>query len=118
MLNRRKRENLDYLVLIMKALALTGWLLFVIGLVVSFYAAPDDDFALLRYHEIEIRTYWLTPLTGYLYVILWLSALFSYLSITINHFRSRRKDDNQHYNYLLLFTIVVCWIIYIARDFA
>ena len=116
MINRRRRENIDYLVLVMKALALTGWLLFVIGLVVSFYAAPDENFGLFRYHEIEIRSHWLTPLTGYLYVILWFSALLSYIGIIINHFRSRRKDDNKHYNYLLLFIIVVCWIIYIVGD--
>ncbi len=56
------------------ALVLLSWLLFMIALVMSYYAAPDKDYGVLRYYDIEIRQFWLTPLTGYLYILLWLKC--------------------------------------------
>jgi hypothetical protein len=110
-IDRRKGKDFWYKTL--KALTLFCWILFLIALLISFYAAPEIDYGILRYHDISIRDFWKTPLTGYLYIVLWVSAFLSYLSLMINHYRSRRNSDNRHYNLMLLLLICICWVIYI-----
>lgn len=109
-----RRINADIWVLIIKILALLSWLLFIVAMILSFYAAPEGNYGYLRYHQIPIRESWLTPLTGYLTIVLWLSALLSYFSIFINKFRSRRATDNKLYNVILLLTITIAWVAYIV----
>jgi hypothetical protein len=71
------------------------------------HAAPDVNDGILRYHNIEIRKLWLTPLTGYLYIVLLLSALSSYFCLIIDNYRSRRKNDGKYFNILLLLVITI-----------
>lgn len=94
-------------------LVLSSWLLFIIALVMSYYAAPDKDYGVLRYYDIEIRQFWLTPLTGYLYIMLWLSGLGSYLAMMVDKYRSRRRSDNAQYNLWFLLIINMAWLVYI-----
>jgi ABC-type multidrug transport system permease subunit len=79
----------------------------------SYYAAPDKDYGVLRYYDIEIRQFWLTPLTGYLYIMLWLSGLGSYLAMMVDKYRSRRRSDNAQYNLWFLLIINMAWLVYI-----
>ncbi len=109
-----RRKSTDIWLKTIRVLAVLAWCLFIIALFVSYYAAPDSDFGVLRYHQITIRKFWLTPLTGYLYVLLWCSAFLSYFCIIVNKYRSRRKSDNKHFNFLLLFIISIAWVVYIA----
>jgi len=109
--NRRKSP--DKWVFIVRILTLLSWLLFIVALCVSYYAAPEKDYGLLRYHEIEVRTYWLVELTGYLYKTLWLSAMVSFLSLIVHKFRSRRQSDSKNFNLVLLMAISIAWAIYI-----
>ena len=51
-------------VMLKKILVIISWLLFLVALIMSYYAAPDKDYGVLRYYDIEIRQFWLTPLTG------------------------------------------------------
>ena len=95
------------------ALALISWLLFLIALILSYYAAPDHDYGVLRYYGIEIRQFWLTPLTGYLYILLWVSALGSYLALMTDKYRRRRRSDNPNYSLVFLLTINLTWLVYI-----
>ncbi|WP_206485765.1 hypothetical protein [Thalassotalea sp. G2M2-11] len=111
---QERRQSKDFWYKSLKIIAVLAWLIFIIALFVSYYAAPEHDYGVLRYREITIRKFWLTPLTGYLYVLLWCSAFLSYLCLIINKYRSRRKTDNKHFNFILLFVISVAWIIYIA----
>ncbi|GAA5143875.1 hypothetical protein [Thalassotalea piscium] len=113
MQDKERRKQMDIWTLILKGSAIISWLLFTFALVMSYYAAPDNQYGVLRYHGIEVRKFWLTPLTGYLYILLWLSALISYVSIILNRFRSRRKTDHKYFNSLLLFIVSVAWIVYI-----
>ena len=96
-----------------RILALSGWILFIFAIVMSYYAAPDQDYGYLRFKGIEIRRFWLTPLTGYLYVVLWISALCSYFCLILDHYRSRRKRDSKHFNLVLLLTVTIAWVMYI-----
>ena len=108
-----RRKNHDKWHYITRYLAVGSWVLFIIALVISYYAAPEKNYGLLRYHGIEIRKFWLTPLTGHLYLMLWFSALCSYAYIVLEHFRRRRATDNKHFNILLLLIVTVAWTIYI-----
>lgn len=109
-----RRKKVDIWVKIIRILALLGWLIFIVALFVSYYAAPDNDYGVLRYHQITIRKFWLTPLTGYLYILLWCSGLLSYLCIIIDKYRSRRESDNKHFNFSLLFIVSIAWVVYIV----
>ena len=115
---KERRINKNFWAFALKGSAICSWLLFIFALIMSYYAAPDNEYGVLRYHGIEVRKFWLTPLTGYLYILLWLSALISYVSILLNRFRSRRKSDHQSFNSMLLFIISVAWIAYILLQLA
>ena len=110
---KERRGAADLWTYLLRILAILGWGLFVFALIVSYYAAPDSDYGLLRYHDIEIRKFWLTPLTGYLYIVLWLSALSSYFCLILDKYRSRRKSDSKHFNILLLLAITIAWVSFI-----
>lgn len=110
---KERRGAADLWTYLLRILAILGWGLFVFALIVSYYAAPDSDYGLLRYHDIEIRKFWLTPLTGYLYIVLWLSALSSYFCLILDKYRSRRKSDSKHFNILLLLVITIAWVSFI-----
>jgi len=111
---RKERRNAaDLWTYLLRVLAIVGWGLFVFALIVSYYAAPESDYGLLRYHDIEIRKFWLAPLTGYLYIVLWLSALSSYFCLILDKYRSRRKNDSKHFNILLLLVITIAWVSFI-----
>jgi len=92
-----------------------SWLLFFVALIMSYYAVPEKDYGVLRYYDIEIRQFWLTPLTGYLYILLWLSALGSYLALMVDKYRSRRRSDNTHFNLWFLLGINLIWLVYILQ---
>ncbi|ASP49382.1 hypothetical protein [Cognaticolwellia beringensis] len=110
---KERRSTADLWTYLLRVLAIVGWGLFVFALIVSYYAAPESDYGLLRYHDIEIRKFWLTPLTGYLYIVLWLSALSSYFCLILDKYRSRRKSDSKHFNILLLLVITISWVSFI-----
>jgi len=94
-------------------MTILSWLLFLVALIMSYYAVPEKDYGVLRYYDIEIRQFWLTPLTGYLYIMIWLSALGSYIALMVDKYRSRRRSDNPHFNLLFLLSINLFWLVYI-----
>ncbi|MFT5756509.1 MAG: small-conductance mechanosensitive channel [Alteromonadaceae bacterium] len=109
--NRRKEP--DKWVYIARAFAIGGWIFFIFALVLSHYAAPEKDYGMLRYYNIEVRKNWLQPLTDYLYMVLWLSAASSFFYLFIQKYRRRRKTDNRHFNLWLLLVIAIAWVVYI-----
>lgn len=111
---RNRRKFPDRWVYVVQILTVLSWLLFIAALVISFYAAPDDDYGLWLYKDVDTRDYWLKPLTTYLYVVLWLSALLSFLCLLLTRFRARRKSDNKPFSLILLIITIAAWITYIA----
>ena len=108
-----RRKLTDHWIIFARILALGGWGLFILALVMSYYASPEFEYGLVKYYGIEVRKFWLTPLTGYLYIVLWVSALSSYLCLIIDKYRSRRAADSSHFNAILLFIISIVWVVYI-----
>lgn len=109
-----RRKNVDMWLKLVRFTTLIAWVIFTIALILSYYAAPENDYGVLRYHQIEIRKFWLSPLTGYLYILLWVSALLSYITLIIHKYRSRRASDNSRFNVQLLLLITVAWVIYLV----
>ena len=110
---KNRRNSKDFVVILIRVLALSGWALFIFAIVMSYFAAPEQDYGFLRYKHIEIRKFWLAPLTGYLYIVLWVSALCSYLCLVLDRYRNRRKQDSHHFNLVLLFAVTIAWVLYI-----
>lgn len=108
-----RRSEDDFWVKIARILAVIAWSLFIVALIVSHYAAPETDFGLVRYHDLEVRKFWIKPLTTYLYITLWTAALLSYISVLVNRYRARRATDNRNFYVKLLMVIIVAWVTYL-----
>lgn len=105
---KEHRKSHDFWFYLARTITLISWAMFISALAMSFYAAPEKSYGVIRYHDLEIRQFWLTPLTGYLYLVIWFSAAGSYASMLIKRYRSRRQYDNTHYNlyFLLIFNLI------------
>ncbi len=112
-LGKERRKMTDVWSSAKIVITILSWLLFLVALIMSYYAVPEKDYGVLRYYDIEIRQFWLTPLTGYLYIMIWLSALGSYFALMIDKYRSRRRIDNPHFNLWFLLSINLFWLVYI-----
>ena len=112
-LGKERRKTTDVWSSAKIIITILSWLLFLVALIMSYYAVPEKDYGVLRYYDIEIRQFWLTPLTGYLYIMIWLSALGSYFALMIDKYRSRRRSDNPHFNLWFLLSINLFWLVYI-----
>jgi hypothetical protein len=107
---KERRISLDFWFYLARVLAVVSWVLFIFSLGMSFYAAPEKSYGVVRYHNIEIRQFWLTPLTGYLYLVIWFSAAGSYASMLVEKYRGRRQNDNAHYHLYFLLIINLIWL--------
>jgi len=108
-----KRRSNDFWVNLSRVLAIGGWLVFIIALVISSFAAPENQYGFLTAQGIQVRNFWLMPLTQYLYTALWFNAFTSFICLTIGKYRNRRASDNKAFNQFLLFIILVAWAVYI-----
>lgn len=116
MVFKEKRQTPDKWFYAKGLFALSAWLLFLFALVMSYYAAPESNYGIIKYYNIDVRQFWLTPLTGYLYILLWLSAFTCYVSLLIGKYRNRRKADNPEYHLIFLLTINFIWLFYILSQ--
>ena len=105
-----RRKSTDFWFYLTRTLTICSWLAFLAAINISYFVAPETDYGVLRYHDIEVRQFWLTPLTGYLYLVIWFSAAGSYASMLIDKYRSRRRNDTTHYNLYFLLTINLIWL--------
>ena len=109
-LRPERRKSADFWFYLARVLNLCSWLAFLAAVIISYFVAPETNYGVLRYHNIEIRQFWLTPLTGYLYLVIWSSAAGSYSALLIDKYRSRRIQDNPHYNLYVLLVINLIWL--------
>jgi len=107
---KERRKSIDFWFYLARTLTICSWFAFLAAINISYFVAPETDFGILRYHDIEVRQFWLTPLTGYLYLVIWFSAAGSYASMLIHKYRSRRRNDNTHYNAYFLLGFNLIWL--------
>jgi len=107
---KERRKLIDFWFYLARTLKICSWLAFLAAINISYFVAPETDYGFLRYHEIEVRQFWLTPLTGYLYLVIWFSAAGSYASMLIDKYRSRRRNDDTHYNAYFLLGFNLIWL--------
>ncbi len=112
---KERRKSADFWFYLAKTLTIISWLMFLFALVMSFYAAPEKSYGVTRYYDIGIRRLWLTPLTGYLYIVIWSSAAGSYASQLINKYRNRRGSDNSQYHLHFLLAMNLTWMAVILQ---
>ena len=105
-----RRKTIDFWFYLARALTIFSWLAFLAAINISYFVAPETDYGVLRYHDIEVRRFWLTPLTGYLYLVIWFSAAGSYVAMLIDKYRSRRRIDNSHFNVYFLLVFNLIWL--------
>jgi uncharacterized membrane protein len=105
-----RRKSPDFWFYLARVLAVVSWLMFIFALVMSFYAAPEKSYGVVRYHNLEIRQFWLTPLTGYLYLVIWFSGAGSYASMLVEKYRSRRQFDQKNYHLYFLLIVNLIWL--------
>ncbi|MCW8832867.1 MAG: hypothetical protein OQK09_08760 [Colwellia sp.] len=108
--SEERRISPDFWFYLAKSLSILSWVIFIFALVMSFYAAPEKSYGVARYYDLEIRRFWLTPLTGYLYLVIWASAAGSYTSLLIEKYRSRRNSDNPYHHLHFLLIINLIWM--------
>ena len=94
-------------------LAIIGWLLFVLAMVLAHYARPEMDTGLVRYWGIDIRDEWHPTLTACLKYFLVAAACASGLSIVLNRLRLRRRSDHLHLNIVLLLVSCISLLLYL-----
>lgn len=111
-----RREGPDLICRLFSWLALIGWMLFIVCLVLTHYASPEMDSGLVRYWDIDIRTYWRPRLTAWLEYLLWGCVLLSMSSLLLNWFRLKRRTDHLHLNIISLLVISVAMLLYISRQ--
>lgn len=107
---KERRESIDFWFYLARTLTICSWLAFLLAIIISYFVAPETNYGVLRYRNIEVRQFWLTPLTGYLYLVIWFSAAGSYASMLIDKYRSRRRNDNTHFNVYFLLGFNLIWL--------
>ena len=107
---KERRKAADFWFYFARVLSVCSWLAFLIAINISYFVAPETNYGVLRYHDIEIRQFWLTPLTGYLYLVIWFSGATSYAATLIDKYRSRRSEDTPYYNLYFLLVINLIWL--------
>lgn len=112
---KERRNSVDFWFYLAKTLTLLSWLMFLFAIIMSFYAAPEKSYGVARYYELEIRRFWLTPLTGYLYLVIWGSAVTSFAAQLINKYRNRRNSDNPYYHLYFLLIMNLIWLAVILQ---
>ena len=105
-----RRKSVDFWFYLARVMTFASWFLFLFAIVMSFYAAPEKSYGVARYYDLEIRRFWLTPLTGYLYLVIWGSAAGSYAAQLINKYRNRRNSDNPYYHLYILLIMNLIWL--------
>lgn len=108
-----RRQGPDVICRAFSWLAVLGWLLFLVAMIIAHYAKPEMDTGLVRYWGIEIRDEWHPMLTDLLQYFLTFAALLSGLSLALNRLRLRRRSDHLHFNIVLLLVSCLSLLLYL-----
>lgn len=96
---RRSSDKWTYL---LKGLAIVGWGCFFLACITNYqtqYVQTETNLTLL--------------FSNNLYVLIWISAFSSYLSLVLAKYRSRRASDSKNFNMMMLLVVAFAWSSYL-----
>jgi hypothetical protein len=109
--SKDRRKGSDWLIKTMNALTILACTVLFTGFIISHYGRPETSNIIIRFHDIEIRDYWIPHLKQWFVLSLGYSSFISILALFINNFRMKRKSDN--FRYSLFFFPIVSIIIFL-----
>lgn len=103
-----RRKGADWVDVSINVLNILAWVVFLIALVIYHYAKPEIKYFVYQMvnEPVEVRTHWIEELKNWLFVTLYICTFISALTLVVNRFRLKRRDDRQRYGMIML--VVVC----------
>lgn len=103
-----RRKGADWVDVSINVLNILAWVIFLIALVIYHYAKPEIKYFVYEMvkEPVEVRTHWIEELKHWLFVTLYTCTFISALTLFVNRFRLKRRDDRQRYGMIML--VVVC----------
>lgn len=108
--SRRQRRK-DPLLLVLRWLSVTGWLILLTALFVLGEARPPVETFFERWYNIQLRASWNLELARYIYYLMLLGLATSLTGLAINSRRLRRKDDEWRISLMLVAAISLLGLI-------
>ncbi|MFQ3231521.1 hypothetical protein [Reinekea sp.] len=102
-----RRQHQDKLVITIRVLASLAWLSLIVWQVIVWLAAPEQNSIINRYHELEVRSFWLEDWAEWLPWALGACTLFTLAALFCSPFRSRRKNDPKRVHLLILLALTL-----------
>lgn len=103
-----RRKGADWIDISINVLNILAWVVFLIALVIYHYAKPEIKYFVYEMvnEPVEVRTHWIEELKNWLFITLYTCTFISALTLIVNRFRLKRRDDRQRYGMIML--VVVC----------
>ena len=103
-----RRKGADWIDVAINVLNISAWIVFLVALILFHYAKPEVEYFIysMMNEPVEVRKHWVVELKSWLFVTLYFCTFISGLTLVVNHYRLKRKDDRQRYGLMML--VVVC----------
>lgn len=108
--SRRQRRK-DPLILVLRWLSVTGWLILLTALFVLGEARPPVETFFERWYNIQLRASWNLELARYIFYLMLLGLGTSLTGLAINSRRLRRKGDEWRVSLILVAAISLLGLI-------
>jgi hypothetical protein len=112
-----RRKGPDLLFRSLRYLALAGWLLMVVALIVLDRAKPQMVTFFDRFYGIRPRTWWDGKLAGYLPPLLWAGLGLGIIGLIANTLRHRRRNDEWRISLWLLLLVSLTGLLLYVQSF-
>lgn len=97
-----KRRSNDKWTYFLKGLAIIAWGCFFLACITNY-----------QIEYVKTETSLTVLFSKNLYVLIWISAFASYLSLVLAKHRSRRKSDSKNFNMMMLLVVAFTWSSYL-----
>ena len=111
-----RRKGADWIDVGINVFNILAWVVFVVALIIFNYARPERDYFVHQMFSepVEVRRHWLEGLKYWLEISLYACTSISLISLVMNRFRLKRKDDRQRYGMYMLTVMCVAFIAILA----
>ena len=111
-----RRKGADWIDIGINVLNILAWAVFLVALIIFDYARPEQDYFVYQLvgEPVEVRRHWVEDLRQWLMVTLYGCTGISVLTLMMNHFRLKRRDDRKRYGLYMLTVICIAFIAVVA----